>query len=166
MTSWHNRVIVCLRIYAFSYGPQKKQMQRWKAISPKRCVNHHNNGNVTMNRHTHTQASSTLSWHSKWWSSYLQLLLSRADIPRERERNRLECESVHLVKHSAGVVTPNKNGTHFHLSGDFNSVECIASHIYTQSHWHFFPIRNANVFLAFFDFKFIYGVHPLFFRLS
>lgn len=24
-------------------------------------------------------------------------------------------DSLHLVKHSAGVVTPNKNGMHFHL---------------------------------------------------
>lgn len=37
-------------------------------------------------------------------------------------------ESVHLFKHSAGVVTPNKNETHFHLYGDLNGVVCNPSH--------------------------------------
>lgn len=57
-----------------------------KNPSPERCVNHHNNGSEVH--------ENIVIYHGG-------------------DRCNHPLYGVYLVKHSAGVVTPNKNGTHF-----------------------------------------------------
>lgn len=58
---------------------------------------------------------------------------------------------MHLVKHSAGVVTPNKNGTHFHLYAMIwisvvNAIPSLARSRAQSLLTILFSIRNANGF--------------------
>lgn len=63
----------------------KRERDRKKKPSPERCVNHHNNGSKVH--------ENIVIYHGG----------DRSNHPLYR---------AHSVKHSAGVVTPNKNGTH------------------------------------------------------
>lgn len=89
------------------WAERNRERKSWKP-SPKRCVNHHNNGGEYM----------------KTLEIYIMVDFCEGDhiiVSRCTPCNHFQWVCVHLVKHSAGVVTPNKNGTHFHFK-----LECCA----------------------------------------
>lgn len=92
---------------------KKIKKKNWKP-SPKRCVNHHNNGSEYMK-----MFEIYISW-----LIFVKVIITSSCLVARRVIILDDCVCVHLVKHSAGVVTPNKNGMHFH----FKLVCCAHRH--------------------------------------
>lgn len=75
---------------------------------------------------------------------------------------------MHLVKHSAGVVTPNKNGTHFHLYAMIwisvvNAIQCLLFLSLLRSSTRLQSLLTVLFFQfemqTLFDFKSTFAVH-------